>query len=67
MFKKQVTWRTDYTESVKLGEQIAIGLLQEQSLTYNEDNFFTLTKFDGTKVKFSRHEVKHLMNDSEND
>ncbi|MBE9053955.1 vanadium-dependent haloperoxidase [Nostocales cyanobacterium LEGE 11386] len=62
-----VHWRTDYTESVKLGEQIAIGLLQEQSLTYNEDHFFTLIKFDGTKIKISRDEVKHLMSESEND
>ncbi|WP_414548459.1 vanadium-dependent haloperoxidase [Anabaena sp. CCY 0017] len=60
-----VHWRTDYTESVRLGEQIAIGILQEQSLTYNEDNFFTLTKFDGTKVKISRDEVKHLMSENE--
>ncbi|KZL49887.1 phosphoesterase [Nodularia spumigena CENA596] len=49
-----VHWRTDYTESVKLGEQIAIGLLQEQSLTYNEEHCFSLTKFDNTKVKISR-------------
>ncbi|MBE9197530.1 MULTISPECIES: vanadium-dependent haloperoxidase [unclassified Nodularia (in: cyanobacteria)] len=62
-----VHWRSDYTESVKLGEQIAIGLLQDQSLTYNEDNFFTLTKFDGKKVKISREEVKHLMDETEND
>ncbi|MEA5502102.1 vanadium-dependent haloperoxidase [Halotia wernerae UHCC 0503] len=56
-----VHWRTDYTESVKLGEQIAIGILQQQSLTFNEENFFTLTKFNGTKIKISRDEVKHLM------
>jgi hypothetical protein len=49
-----VHWRSDYTESVKLGEQIAIGLLQEQSLTYNEEHCFSLTKFDNTKVKISR-------------
>ncbi|MBE9006513.1 vanadium-dependent haloperoxidase [Fortiea sp. LEGE XX443] len=56
-----VHWRSDYTESLKLGEQIAIGLLQEQSITYNENNFFTLTKFDGQTIKISRDEVKHLM------
>ncbi|MEC4819591.1 MAG: vanadium-dependent haloperoxidase [Scytonema sp. PMC 1069.18] len=48
-----VHWRTDYTESVKLGEAVAIGLLQEQALTYNEDHFFTLNKFDGKKIKIS--------------
>jgi hypothetical protein len=45
-----VHWRSDYTESVKLGEEIAIGALQEQRLAYNEDHFFTLTKFDGTQI-----------------
>jgi hypothetical protein len=43
-----VHWRSDYTGSVKLGEEIAIRILQEQRPTYNEDHHFTLTKFDGT-------------------
>jgi membrane-associated phospholipid phosphatase len=41
-----VHWRSDYTESVRLGEEIAIRLLQEQKPTYNEDHHFTLTRFD---------------------
>jgi hypothetical protein len=45
-----VHWRTDYTESVKLGEAIAIGILEEQKLCYNEDFHFTLTTFDGTAI-----------------
>lgn len=45
-----VHWRSDYTESIKLGEEIAIGLLQEQRLTYNEDHHFSLTRFDGTVI-----------------
>jgi hypothetical protein len=45
-----VHWRTDYSESVKLGEAIAIGILEEQKLCYNEDFHFTLTKFDGTAI-----------------
>ena len=45
-----VHWRSDYKESVLLGEQIAIGVLEEQKLTYNEDQHFTLTRFDGTEV-----------------
>jgi hypothetical protein len=46
-----VHWRSDATQSVKLGEQIAIGILKEQRSCYNE-NFggFSLTKFDGTTV-----------------
>ena len=45
-----VHWRSDYTESVKLGEEIAIRILQEQKPTYNEDHYFSLTKFDGTAI-----------------
>jgi hypothetical protein len=45
-----VHWRSDYTESLKLGEAIAIGILEEQKLTYNEPNSLTLTKFDGTAI-----------------
>jgi hypothetical protein len=41
-----VHWRSDYTESVRLGEEIAIRILQEQRPTYNEDHHFTLTRFD---------------------
>jgi hypothetical protein len=41
-----VHWRSDYTESVRLGEEIAIRLLQEQKPTYNEDHHLTLTRFD---------------------
>jgi hypothetical protein len=46
-----VHWRSDATESMKLGEQLAIGILREQKESYNE-NFdgFSLTKFDGTTV-----------------
>lgn len=37
--------------ALKLGEQIAIGILKDQRSCYNE-NFggFSLTKFDGTTV-----------------
>lgn len=46
-----VHWRSDYTESLKLGEQVAIGVLQDFREAYNEDFFgFTLTKFDGTMI-----------------
>ena len=43
-----VHYRTDYTESIKLGESIAIGILEEQKLTYNENHSFSFIKFDGT-------------------
>lgn len=45
-----IHWRTDYSESLTLGEAIAIGILEEQQATYNEGGSFTLTKFDGTTV-----------------
>jgi hypothetical protein len=46
-----VHWRSDATESVKLGEQIAIGILRDQRACYNEVfNGFSLTKFDGTTI-----------------
>jgi hypothetical protein len=46
-----VHWRTDYTESVRLGERIAIGILEEQAGTYNEDFSFGFTTFDGDPVE----------------
>ncbi|PTL80351.1 phosphoesterase [Vitiosangium sp. GDMCC 1.1324] len=47
-----VHWRSDHTESLVLGERVAIGLLQEMSLTFNEDDaFFQFTRFDGTLIR----------------
>jgi len=46
-----VHWRSDATESMKLGEAIAIGILKDQRACYNEVfNGFSLTKFDGTMI-----------------
>jgi hypothetical protein len=46
-----VHWRSDGTESMKLGEAIAIGILKDQRACYNEVfNGFSLTKFDGTTI-----------------
>jgi hypothetical protein len=46
-----VHWRSDATESMKLGEAIAIGILRDQRACYNEVfNGFSLTKFDGTTI-----------------
>ena len=46
-----VHWRTDANESLKLGVQIAIGILRDQRACYNEVfNGFSLTKFDGTTI-----------------
>ena len=44
-----VHWRSDATESLKLGEAIAISILKDQKNCYNEQfGGFSLTKFDGT-------------------
>ena len=45
-----VHWRSDYTQSLLLGEAIAIDILEEQKLCYNETSSLTVTKFDGTAV-----------------
>ena len=46
-----VHWRSDATESMLLGEKLAISVLKDQKLAYNEQfGGFTLTKFDGTTI-----------------
>ena len=46
-----VHWRSDGTESMLLGEALAISILREQKSCYNETfNGFSLTKFDGTTI-----------------
>ncbi len=46
-----VHWRSDATESLLLGEAIAISILKDQKACYNEVfNGFSLTKFDGTTI-----------------
>ena len=44
-------YHSDYIESFWLGEQIAIGLLQEQKLTYAENFSMTVPLFDGTSMR----------------
>jgi membrane-associated phospholipid phosphatase len=46
-----VHWRSDATESLKLGEAVAIAVMKDQKKSYNElFSGFSLTKFDGTTV-----------------
>src|SRR5262249_11190129 len=45
-----IHWRTDAIEGLKLGEAVAIGIIEEQKLTYNDKVEMSLTKFDGTKI-----------------
>jgi len=47
-----VHYRSDGVDGLLVGEQQAIGLLQDYSLTYREQfSGMTFTKFDGTVVR----------------
>jgi hypothetical protein len=49
-----VHWRSDYTESIRLGEEVALCILLNQRFDYNEcDWSFSLRRFDGTRVSVS--------------
>ncbi|MFC5684851.1 vanadium-dependent haloperoxidase [Amycolatopsis mediterranei] len=45
-----VHWRSDYSESVRLGEAVAIGVLRDQVGVGHEDASFGLTRFDGSRM-----------------
>jgi hypothetical protein len=46
-----VHWRSDYRESLLLGEALAISILRDQKDTYHESFAgFTFTKFDGSSM-----------------
>jgi membrane-associated phospholipid phosphatase len=46
-----VHWRSDAAEGLKLGETVAISLLEDLTATYPEDfRGFSLTTFDGTRI-----------------
>lgn len=46
-----VHYFTDYIESLRMGEQIALGILEEQKLTYGENFTMTVPLFDGSTVR----------------
>ena len=52
-----VHWRTDYDQSVLLGEQIAIELLREISITMSEPEYFLLTKFNGQRIRIQNGQI----------
>ncbi|NEP08609.1 MAG: bromoperoxidase, partial [Okeania sp. SIO4D6] len=50
-----VHYFTDYYDSVRMGEEIAIGILEEQALTYPTDPFvLSVPTFDGDVVRIGR-------------
>jgi membrane-associated phospholipid phosphatase len=50
-----VHWRSDHAASIKLGEQVAIGVIRDYIGTFNEpfDQLF-LQKFDGSFIKITK-------------
>jgi hypothetical protein len=48
-----IHWRSDTDSSIKLGEALAISVLQDRALTYNEKFTVNLTKIDGTTAAIS--------------
>ncbi len=53
-----VHWRSDYNQAVLLGERVAIGILQDQLVTFNElpliqANGWSFTGFNGQIVKLA--------------
>lgn len=49
-----VHWRSDYSASVKLGEEIAYYFLQDVVQTYNEDIEFSWREMDGTARRVAK-------------
>ncbi len=50
-----VHWRSDYQQSMLLGEAVAIAFLQDMVHVFNEPGgYFTFTSFNGTKVTIQK-------------
>lgn len=45
-----VNFRSDYEQSLVLGEEVAISVLSDQKATFNESASWKFTRFDGTLV-----------------
>lgn len=49
---------SDYYDSLRMGEAVAIGILEEQAMGYPKDEFvLTLTTFDGVKICINKDGV----------
>lgn len=53
-----VHWRSDYTQSVLLGQRVATDMLFRQSRDYIEDYCFSFTSFGGGKVHIDNSGVR---------
>ena len=53
-----VHWRSDYTESLRLGERVALHVLRRQRKDYHEKDWsFSLCTFDGKRVRVDKNGV----------
>ena len=48
-----IHWRSDSDSSIQMGEGVAISVLQDRALTYNEKFTVSFTKIDGTTATIS--------------
>ena len=56
-----VHWRSDHSESLLLGEAVALRLLREMTLGFNEDDaYFELTRLNGIRVRIIDGQVMPL-------
>lgn len=53
-----VHWRSDYTEGLRYGERVALAVLREHSLLFNETGHFTVDSFDGRTLRIERGELE---------
>ena len=54
-----VHWRSDYTQSMLLGQRVAIDMLYRQSATYTEDYCIMLNSFGGKPIEIHAGQVKY--------
>ncbi len=54
-----VHWRSDYTQSLLLGQRTAIDMLYRQSATYAEDHCSSFKSFGGKVIEIHAGEVKY--------
>ena len=47
-------------ELIREIEQIALGILQEQAITYNEKFACELTRFNGQKIRFDGKSIRNM-------
>jgi hypothetical protein len=50
-----IHWRSDTHESIRLGEKVALAILEDRARTYNEKFAVTITLLDGTPYTISNH------------